>query len=403
MSLEGWKPLDFSAFDLQSSMPSQVNRADQTRQYAKYILANTKFAPLEDIAADVQKRNEGAPHDVGIIPRILNLLSTPKYAITNALDESLAGGEQESKSGWERAGAALEGIFTGGARGLAAGLRGTFGSDAAASDRTDMPSYGDILERRGSNREMYTDPQAYAANMVRKFPKTSKEGWLQDVQDAYKADHLNGLVLDILADPLNLVTFGGKSAVEGAVKFGEDAAKASDIAKPGAVGAVAKGAPKFTSELPDLMMPTNAPSKVDNLDNFIRNTNGNRVTLPPSSVQNVLARGPENVPVLPPEVPKVPASTPATSNPADFNNLLNDMANSGELSSAAKVEVPKVTLPPKEQLAIERPELQAKIAGRLARNIVTSVGAISLLLPILKLVLLELLNISKDFLKIPRQ
>lgn len=366
--LEGWEPLDLSAFDAKRSSKKPL---------ADYIMANMQFTPLEQIALDLETRKKSAPHDVGILPRVFNLLSTPRYTIANAIDESLGGHQADSNdSVLDDALTTVGGVFTGGAKGFWSGLRGTFGTDAAASDPTDMTSFSDVLTKRGSYREYFEDPKGSIEALKKNNPGMTDEEAVNTVNDMFRNQRIGGLVLDVVADPINLLTFGGKGAVNAAgatqkMKEGTDLLKLSDIAEtPLQAGEVGKTFDKFGGDLPPLNTATGVPdvlanpatgglTKVPDWFNFPRTANDVEIAPPVAT---------------PTAIPKMRAPAPiSTTEGKSLDDLMRNLSSARVASPKSPVAAPQAPIvPPKkpDRLAIEAPELQAKLAKKLARNAV---------------------------------
>lgn len=374
MALEGWEPLDLSAFNAARSSKKPL---------ADYIMANMQFTPLDQIALDLENRKKGAPHDVGILPRIFNLLSTPRYTLANAVDESLGGHQADpNDSVMKDALTTVGGVVTGGAKGFWSGLRGTFGTDAAASDPTDMTSFSDVLTKRGSYREYFKDPKGSIEALKRNNPGMTDEEAVNTVNDMFRNQRIGGITLDVVADPINLLTFGGKGVVNAAgatQKMGEglDLLKLSDIAEtPLQAGEVGKTFEKFgdftgptnaVTGVPDVMVSpgTGKLTGVPEWFNFPRTAND--VTIPPPVAASAAPTG----------IPKMGTSAKVIKPPPSLDDLMRTLS-SARVAGETPVARPKASIVPPvknktERLAIEAPELQAKLAAKLARNAVGGV------------------------------
>jgi hypothetical protein len=386
---------------------------------AKNILANTTWPSLEQMAASLNNASgEGAPHNVSLLSRLFSLLQTPLHTIANAADEALAGHQSDdTDSVLDDFGKTIGGVATGGARGFAAGLRGTFGSDEAASDPSDRTGFGDVINRfylhmptaealDPANRQEVIDRLTKAK--VNQLGGNDKGNLLymngvgdSEVQDFFKKSQWAGLASDIVGDPTNFISLPAKG-VKAATEIGE---ATEDIGKgikssQEALNSGYEIAPvdpnKIIKRTPGSYRITLKPGTVQN---SIVNSTGDIIKPPewfnfPNSADEIPTNVPVPRPIAPVEAPvEIPANSflddiewpgdptqrqlqeVAKSAVPDFDSLLGDMVKSGEMSSALPKTTEAIT-PVKniaDKLMLAKPEVQAKLAGKLARDVIAHV------------------------------
>lgn len=231
-----YQPLDLSFLaNYNSSQP------DSTKNIAQMLLANSGWSQLSNASVAQIAQAESAanpPHRVSGISRVLDFLSTPTYGIANALEKGVAGHQKDnSNSILSDIGDSLLGGAKGAGQGVFAGVRGAFGSDAAASDPTGKTRFSDVLNRL--NLHMSTDEAKDPANYqkvkdalthmkVNQLGGNGKDNLYypngvsdKDVKNYFKTMGIVGIADDIFADPLNVVKpikllKNGKDAIFGA-------------------------------------------------------------------------------------------------------------------------------------------------------------------------------------------
>lgn len=252
-----YKPLDLSFLQAQYS-PQQAN----IRNTAQMIMANAGWskqsqATLADVAK-YNKQHQASQHKQSFLGGIFDLLSTPLYGVANALDESLAGHQSDSDdSVLEDIAKTAGGVFTGAAKGLGAGLRGGTSildvlpgvdiNDDWQSNPQDKTHFSDVAIRNSAgmstadamNPENWEKVKSKLEPLGKKsvMDKTFFELFIPDDLDSesargdyFRKTALAGIGADVLGDPLNLLFFGGKSAVTGtkAVSEGLNEARAME-------------------------------------------------------------------------------------------------------------------------------------------------------------------------------
>lgn len=237
-----YKPLDLSFLANQYSP-----RRDSIRNTAQMILANAGWTKPSQVSlgmmAKQQKAYEKAvkaQHHISPLTGFFDLLSAPLYGVANALDEAVAGHQSDpNDSVMEDAGQIYGGLWTGGAKGLGAGLRGGTAfadllpgldiNDEWQSDPHDKTRFGDVAIRlhTGYKASDAMKPEHWG-EIKPKLEKLQDKSWWDkslsemvipddlDREAYFKRQALTGIGADIIADPLNLVTFGGKSAATAA-------------------------------------------------------------------------------------------------------------------------------------------------------------------------------------------
>lgn len=215
-----YKPLDLSFLANYNSM-----QPDSTRNIAQMILANGGWSDLSNASlADIAKYSADlkAPHRVSGISRVLDLLSTPTYGIANAALEAIQGHQaDDNNSVLSDIGGVFGNAAKGAGEGVFAGLRGTFGSDAAASNPKNKTRFNDVINQLVLH--MPTEDALDPANRekvrhrletmkVNQFGGSGKDNLQypngvsdQDIDNFFKTSGILGIGSDIVSDPLNFL------------------------------------------------------------------------------------------------------------------------------------------------------------------------------------------------------
>jgi hypothetical protein len=299
-----FKPLDLS-FIAAAGSPER----ESFRNVAAMINANAGWSqPSNAMLAEFKKiqdaeKSEAAKHKPSFISGFFDLLSTPLYGLANSLDESIAGHQRDNNdSVLKDAGEMYAGSMTGMYRGLKAGLRGASSmldalpgvdiSDEWQMNPEDKTRIGDVNVRLTS--KMGTKEAMKPENWEKVKQNVAKEKSELDAipgirdffysdldsptarEDYFQRMKLLGLGEDILGDPLNYLTLGGKSAISApkAAIEGLDAARANKGAEAITAGLITgsgrgkKGGDKFATpikgepvpEIPAGIIPESAPA-----------------------------------------------------------------------------------------------------------------------------------------------
>jgi hypothetical protein len=239
-----YKPLDLSFLANYNSM-----QPDSNQNVAQMLLANGGWSDLSqkslsDIAA--YNHNLNAPHRVSGISRVLDLLSTPTYGIANAALEAVINHQKDNHdSVLSELGGDIGGAFKGAGQGLAAGLRGTFGSDAAAANPKGKTRFNDVINQAvlHMSTEQALDPankekvrHQLETMKVNQFGGSGKDNLQypngvsdKDIENFFKLSGILGIGNDIVSDPLNLISpAGAYKSVKNLVTGGR---KTADIAE----------------------------------------------------------------------------------------------------------------------------------------------------------------------------
>jgi hypothetical protein len=348
--LEGYKPIDFSSVFPPMELGQMRNRVGLS-QAALNILANSKWsqAPISQLAiSSGLKPGETPKREQTLWGRAVDLLSTPSYAIANAVDDAIAGHQSsDTDSVLEDAGQVVGGVVTGLGRGVGTGLRGAFAPSETAADPKDKIYLGDALIRfdthmpaaeavKPENREKVRErlmnkkinqfSDADENKYFYDFEKGIVEVTDEDIDSYFEDMRLYGLAASMVGDPLNFVTGAGK------------------------VGTLTKGA-KGTSEIPEVtsgskniyegfknLPPEGAAlNKGESLSinpgsmaTGKKSPGSYRVTLPPGAIQNKIAN---------------PATGELITPPAwfDFPKSASDMGDVIRTERVSSVPVANVT------------------------------------------------------------
>jgi hypothetical protein len=238
---------------------------DSIANTAAMIMANAGWSkPSQATMREIAKANKkaqqeyNAAHKQSFLSSVFDLLQTPLYGVANALDEALAGHqEDDNDSVLKDIAKTAGGVVTGLGRGIGAGLRGASGivdvlpgidiNDEWQSDPTDKTHFSDVAIRNtvGMATGDAMKPENWdevkgkleKVNDKSTFDKTFFELFVPDDLEAQNAREkyfrhqaLAGIPVDIGADPLNLVLpgIGGARAATKGITEGLDAARASE-------------------------------------------------------------------------------------------------------------------------------------------------------------------------------
>lgn len=235
-----YRPLDLSFLSNQYA-PNRNNIHEAARQ----ILANAQWGPektFAQIAAEKKAQDAyAAKHKGSAINGFFDLLSTPLYGLANALDEAIAGHQSSNNdSVLHDIGQTVGGLFTGAARGVGAGLRGSTQlldalpginiNDDWQTNPKDKTDFGDVNIRLTSKMSAADamKPENWAKvkkNVAKEKSELNAVPWLRDMfypdlnspdarKSYFKHMMLLGLGEDIAGDPLNYVSFGGSSLLK---------------------------------------------------------------------------------------------------------------------------------------------------------------------------------------------
>lgn len=215
-----YKPLDLSFLANYNSM-----QPDSTRNIAQMLLANSGWSDLSNASlADIAKytAEANAPHRVSGISRVLDLLSTPTYGLANAALGAVKNHQNDShNSVLSDIAGSLGGAVEGAGKGVLAGLRGTFGNDAAAANPKDKTRFNDVINQL--ELHMSTQDALDPANRekvrhrletmkINQFGGTGKDNLQypngvsdKDIENFFKLSGILGITSDIVSDPLNFV------------------------------------------------------------------------------------------------------------------------------------------------------------------------------------------------------
>lgn len=241
-----YKPLDLSFLAARTSP-----EGESIRNTAAMIMANAGWSKpsqqtLKQIAAANKKlkQEQASLHKQTALSSLFDLLSTPLYGVANALDEALAGHQQDSSdSVIEDIAKTAGGVFTGLPKGIGSGLRGASGlldvlpgvdiNDEWQSDPTDKTHFSDVAIRNqlGMSTADAMKPENWdkvksaleKINQKSVWDKTIFEMAVPDDLEDPKAREkyfrnqmLTGIPVDIGGDPLNALFLGGGSAARAA-------------------------------------------------------------------------------------------------------------------------------------------------------------------------------------------
>jgi hypothetical protein len=366
--LEGYKPIDFGT---QRFSPLDFASGGQARNkvglspVAQQILSNSQWknVPINTLrSAGLSSRGEAPPHKQPVLNRIFDFLSVGNYTIANALDESIAGA-QNQEGFIDSTRDAIGGLATGGARGFAASLRGAFGTHEAATDHSNKTRFGDVGLRllTGMSTQDAMLPENWEDIKPGLKESQDKNWWNKSLPEMlipgdlntegsqsqlYRNQMLGGLGHDILIDPLNLVpvTIPGRAAK--GVTEATQLLKSSDDAS--------KGLNKINQSIEDGFNLTTSISKPNAANLGWGKTPGvYNVELPAKAVQNQIAT-PEGLKQVPDwfQFPSSPQAMSTVAKPAEspINQIINDAISIPEMSKSFKEGI--VTKPNKDILKV---------------------------------------------------
>lgn len=261
-----YKPLDLSFISTQYS-PQQAN----IRNTAQMIMANAGWSKPSQVtlneiakAQAKAKADYNSAHKQTFLSSVFDLLSTPLYGVANALDEAIAGHQEDNNdSVLEDIAKTAGGVGTGLVRGLGAGLRGSTGildvlpgvdiNDDWQSNPEDKTHFSDVAIRKETG--MATGDAMKPGNWEKIKPlleKINNKPWYDKTifqaavpddldtdharQDFFRNEALAGIPVDMGGDPLNLLFLSGASAAARAgktVETSEAVTKGLDAAREG--------------------------------------------------------------------------------------------------------------------------------------------------------------------------
>lgn len=231
--LEGYKPIDFSSMDL-----SQLRNRVGLSQAAMNILATSKWnnTPINSLlSAGLTATGEAPPREQTLWGRAIDALSTPIYAVTNAVDDAIAGHQSsDSDSVLADIGEIIGGAVTGAGRGAYAGLRGGFAPSETAADPTDKIYLGDALIRLDTHMSAEEAMDPSNREEVRRRLEQKKVNQMggndptnmyfydwdkgqvevtdEDIDQYFRDMGLYGIGASAVADPLNFISAPSKIA-----------------------------------------------------------------------------------------------------------------------------------------------------------------------------------------------
>lgn len=402
--LEGYQPIDFSS--VLGSNPQARNRVGLS-QAAMDILANSKWnkAPISSLLSQgLNVKGEAPKREQTLWGRVVDLLSTPAYAIGNAADDALAGHQSsDTDSVMGDIGQVLGGVVTGAGRGIGTGFRGAFADSETAADPKDKEFLDSFLIRfdthmsaadalKPENREKVR--QKLAQKKINQFSDAEEDKYFykfdkgrvevtdEDLDEYFKEMRLYGIGASMVGDPLNFVTGFGKAGA---------ASKGAEI--PGDVLSGTKNIQEGFKALPESSV---ANTKTDFGPVLTGKAPGSyKVNLNPGSVQNSIISPSGNSLIKPPawfNFPKnadelavtgratVPVANDIEPNVVDpFDEMLNSWAPGRSVQAERQAKPHTEIFPPasvpNEQRAIaeklsSQPEI-AKLTGDLLRRAAT--------------------------------
>src|SRR5205809_1246025 len=277
-----YTPLDLSFLSNKYS-PQQ----DSIRNTAAMIMANAGWSkPSQATLKDIAKQNAAAKqqynssHKQSLLSSIFDMLQTPLYGVANALDQATAAHQSDSNdSVITDVGKTLNGFFTGGAKGIAAGMRGSTGildalpgidiSDEWQSNPANKTHMSDVAIRTltGMSTADAMKPENWAKIKPILEKANAKPFWNQSLPEALAPGNLDAsnaqqkfvrnemlgtLPVDMVADPTTYIPGGallkGATSAKAGLTEGLDAARAAGAAEginPIIAGLKMKNASKF--------------------------------------------------------------------------------------------------------------------------------------------------------------
>ncbi len=313
----------FTPLDLSFIAAAGSPERESIRNTAALINANAGWSQPSNAMlaeyAEMQKAGKGAAHKPSFVSGFFDLLSTPLYGLANSLDEAIAGHQKSNNDSiLADIGQMYAGSFTGGYRGVKAGLRGASSmvdfipgvniSDEWQMNPEDKTRIGDVnvrLTSKMSTKEAMKPEnwEKVKENVAKEKAELDFSPWLQSTfysdldsstarEDYFKRMKLLGIGEDVLADPLNFLTLGGKSAISTpkAVIEGVEAAKGAE--RLGLPSAGKQAGPMFaaTSDLPK---PRDIPSS-----QFLTEASTKGIQFPRAEIPAIAPPGVEALPKL---------------------------------------------------------------------------------------------------------
>lgn len=345
--LEGYEPIDFSGVFPPMELGQMRNRVGLS-QAAMGILANSQFnkTPIKSLLdAGYSAKGDPPKRKQTLWGRTVDLLSTPTYGVANAVDDAIAGHQNNNDdSVLSDAGEIFGGLFSGGFSGVKAGMRGGAAPSDKAANPKDKIYLGDSLIRfdtemsaqdamNPDNREKVRQQlmgkkknqlsDAPEDKYFYDFDKGVVEVTDEDIDEYFEDMKIYGLVSSMLSDPLNFISGGSKGA---ATAIG----KGAEI--PEIISGSANTFDGFKSLTKGGAVNKGTPSSI-NLGSMAtgKAPGSYRVTISPGSIQNKVAN---------------PATGDLISPPAWFSFP----KNAAEVSSAP-TKIP--TLPPSSHVGPE--------------------------------------------------
>lgn len=271
--LEGYKPIDFSSVLPPLPMGQMRNRVGLS-QVAMDILANSKFSqtPISQLKGmGLDAEGNAPPRKQTLWGRTVDLLSTPAYAVSNAIDDAIAGHQKDDDDNvLEDAIQIIGGLGTGAGRGTFAGLRGAFAPSATAANPEDKIYLDKAIQRwdTGMSPEELADPKNQdelraRLEQIGKGDRVSSSqilsaipiagGWLsalapnidenvtdEEVNEYMKDTRIQGLVGSMALDPLNFIG----APIRGAKGLAEVPELGADVINKGMPKPLPKAPPK---------------------------------------------------------------------------------------------------------------------------------------------------------------
>lgn len=302
--LEGYKPIDFSSIFPPMDM-SQVRNKVGLSEAAMGILANSEWnkTPISTLLkAGLTTAGEAPKRKQTLWGRVTDGLSIPMYGVANAVDDAIAGHQNnDTDSVLGDVGQVIGGLVTGAGRGIATGARGAFAGSETAADPMDKIYLGDSLIRLDTHMSAEDAMKPENREEVRSRLMNKKVNMLSDADedkyfwdwdkgvvevtdediDSYFQDmQLYGIGASIVADPLNFVK--GPSGIFNGAKG------ASEV--PQVVGGSKNTYSGFKSAPKNAPVNPNAPVTINPASMGIGKKPGSyKVNIAPGTIQNKVA------------------------------------------------------------------------------------------------------------------
>lgn len=398
--LEGYKPIDFSSVFPPMQLGQMRNRAGLS-QAALNILANSKFSntPISSLLdAGLDMQGEAPPRKQTLWGRIVDGLSIPAYAVSNAADDALAGHQSsDTDSVLKDAGQIIGGIVTGAGRGIGTGIRGAFASSETAADPQDKQYLGDFLVRWDTHMsaEDAMKPENFekvrerlANKKINMLSDDEKDKYFydwdkgkvevsdEDIEQYFKDMKIYGLGASMVADPLNFVKgptlFKGKSTAE----------------VPDAVSG-SRNIYEGFKELPSGTKTNTTETIVNPASMGTRNSSGSyKVKLPPGQIQNQIVNPATGGLIKPPawfdeafpsspdmlSVTRSTRSVPVTNELDPLDDILGSWASARPAEEARDIKYASAAIPEEYHKVLYKfanPKHMATLTGDLLRRMST--------------------------------